>query len=86
VTEETSDPEQEIGLEEAAKVLGFSVAHVIELLNNGAIAFRTGEPVLIRRGDVETWRREFERQRAAIEAMARIVDESPGGWDLGWDE
>jgi hypothetical protein len=73
---------REVSVEAAARQLGESVPYLLELLDAGAIAFRTvaGER-RVTVGDVQAFARRRARSTDALSEIAKIVEDSPAGWD-----
>jgi hypothetical protein len=72
----------EVTVEAGARMLGESVPYLLELLDAGAIRFRTvDEARVVVAADVEAVRQRRARAADALAEMARIVEQSPGGWD-----
>jgi hypothetical protein len=76
------DPQREVGPEAAAEMLGFTVAHLLELVKLERIASRTTDDgIRISVPEIQEFREQYQRRRAAIREINQIVDETPGGWD-----
>lgn len=75
------EAEEEVSTEVAARLLGVSRPHLVELLDLESIPYRrVGNQRRIRVAELEAFRARRERRTAGMRAIAAVVDESSSGW------